>query len=175
MFDRLNGWTARILLGVAACIIFLVGFLVCADVIGRVAFNAPVKGTPEMVSMSIVIICFLLAGYSVHSGSMIQADIVVSLFGERGRAFAQVLSAVLGIGFFGLVVWGSIEPTSHAWFSGEYEGEGAMRVPVWPARTIVLFGSALVVLAYLSIAIDALARLFAAQAPSSPPASRMQH
>ena len=52
-------------------IIFLLGFLVCADVIGRAIFNTPVKGTPEIVSMSIVIICFLLAGYSVQSGSMI--------------------------------------------------------------------------------------------------------
>ena len=32
--------------------------------------------------------------------------------------------------------------------SGEYEGEGALRVPVWPARLVVLIGSFLVVVSY---------------------------
>ena len=39
---------------------------------------------------------------------------------------ARLLSALLGIFFFGLIVWGSYEPTLHAWTSGEYEGEGAL-------------------------------------------------
>ena len=32
--------------------------------------------------------------------------------------------------------------------SGEYEGEGALRVPVWPARVIVVIGAVLVVVSY---------------------------
>jgi TRAP-type C4-dicarboxylate transport system permease small subunit len=155
----MNAWTVRALLVAAAMIIFLLGFLVCADVIGRLVFNSPVKGTPELVSMSIVIICFLLAGYSVHSGGMIYADVLIGIFGNRGRAFAQLLSAVLGILFFGLIVWGSYEPLLHAFASGEYEGEGSLRVPVWPARTIVLIGSALVVISYVLQGIAAAVRL----------------
>ena len=49
---------------------------------------------------------------------------------------------MLGILFFGLIVWGSYEPTLHAMASGEYEGEGALRVPVWPARIVVMIGAA---------------------------------
>ena len=159
MLHDMNGWVVRTLLLAAAAIILLLGFLVCADVIGRAVFNSPVKGTPEMVSMSIVMICFLLAGYAVHSGGMIYTDAVVRLFGNRGHAFAQLLSAVLGILFFGLIVWGSYEPTLHAIVSGEFEGEGALRVPAWPARTIVLIGSALVVVSYVLIGIAAAGRL----------------
>src|SRR3546814_13708341 len=70
MFDSLFARVVRLLLAGAAVIIFLLGFLVCADIFGRALFNSPVKGTPELVSMSIVIICFLLAGYSVQSGSI---------------------------------------------------------------------------------------------------------
>lgn len=148
MFEILNARLTRVLLACAAVIIFLLGFIVCADVLGRAIFNAPVKGTPEIVSMSIVIICFLLAGYSVQSGGMIYTDVVSGAFGVRGLAFAQLLSATLGIIFFGLVVWGSFEPTLHAIASGEYEGEGALRVPVWPARTVVVLGAILVVTSY---------------------------
>ena len=147
-FEHLNARVVRLLLALAAAIIFLLGFLVCADVLGRALFNSPVKGTPEMVSMSIVIICFLLAGYAVQSGGMIYTDVFSGMFGVRGRATAQLLSAVLGIVFFGLIVWGSYEPMLHAVTSGEYEGEGALRVPVWPARTVVVIGSLLVVASY---------------------------
>ncbi len=150
-----NAWIVRALLAGAAVIIFFLGFLVCADVFGRAIFNSPVKGTPEMVSMAIVIICFLLAGYSVQSGSMIYTDVFSSIFGVRGRAFAQLLSAIFGILFFGFIVWGSYEPMLHSWVSGEYEGEGALRVPVWPARIVVVIGAVLVVVSYLMHAVGA--------------------
>jgi TRAP-type C4-dicarboxylate transport system permease small subunit len=171
MLDDLNARVVRVLLAAAAVIIFLLGFLVCADVIGRAFFNSPVKGTPEMVSMSIVIICFLLAGYSVQSGGMIYTDVVSGAFGARGIAAAQLLSAVLGIAFFGLIVWGSYEPMLHAIRSGEYEGEGALRVPVWPARIVVVLGATLVVASYALHAARAIETLITGRgtATSSPP------
>jgi TRAP-type C4-dicarboxylate transport system permease small subunit len=169
----MNAWVVRVMLAGAAVIIFLLGFLVCADVIGRAFFNSPVKGTPEMVSMSIVIICFLLAGYAVQSNSMIYTDVLAARFGARGQAFAQLLSATLGIIFFGFIVWGSYEPTLHAWLSGEYEGEGALRVPALPARITVLVGAALVVVSYALHAVSAVRTLATGIAdedvPSAPP------
>ncbi len=171
MLEELNAKIVRLLLAAAGVIIFVLGFLVCADVIGRAFFNSPVKGTPEMVSMSIVIICFLLAGYAVQSGGMIHTDVFSSMFGVRGRAFAQLLSAVLGILFFGLIVWGSYEPTLYAWASGEYEGEGALRVPALPARVVVLIGAALVVISYAFQGIHAARALMTGTAdePASTP------
>ena len=155
MFENLNARVVRLLLAGAAVIIFLLGFLVCADILGRAVFNSPVKGT-----------CFLLAGYSVQSGSMIYTDVFSSMFGLRGRALAQFLSAVLGILFFGIIIWGSYEPMLHAWVSGEYEGEGALRVPAWPARIVVVLGSVLVVISYGFRALRA-ARSFATGKPDT--------
>jgi len=155
VFDRLNSRLVRVLLAAAALLTFSLSFLVVADVIGRVVFNSPVKGTPEIVSMSIVIICFLLAGYAVHSGGMIRTEVLVGAFGPRMRTVATIVSGVLGVGFFGIIVWGSVEPLQHAWSSGEFEGEGALRVPVWPARLVVMFGALLVAVIYLGQAISA--------------------
>jgi C4-dicarboxylate transporter, DctQ subunit len=155
VFDRINARLVYVLLAVAALLTFFLSFLVVADVAGRVLFNSPVRGTPEIVSMSIVIICFLLAGYSVHSGSMLQADILVGVMGRRGPLVSALLSGVLGAMFFALIVWGSYEPALHAWISGEFEGEGARRIPVWPARFIVVLGSALVTIIYIGQAVKA--------------------
>jgi TRAP-type C4-dicarboxylate transport system permease small subunit len=165
MFDRINERLVRVLLGAAALLTFCLSFLVVADVVGRVVFNSPVKGTPEIVSMSIVIICFLLAGYAVQSRSMLHADILISVMGRRGPQISTLVSGVLGTMLFGLIVWGSYEPALHAWTSGEFEGEGALRVPVWPARFVVMAGSLLVTITYLSQAIGAAVALFSGAEP----------
>jgi TRAP-type C4-dicarboxylate transport system permease small subunit len=159
MFDRINARLGHLLLAAAALLAFVLGFLVVADVIGRGAFGRPVKGTPEIVSMSIVIICFLLASYAVQSGSMIRTDVLIDRFGWRGDLVARLLTGVLGAGFFALIVWGSFEPALYAWTSGEFEGEGALRVPAWPARMVVLVGSLLVMITYVAQALRAVAAL----------------
>ena len=172
MFDIWNARLVRVLLALAAVLIFSLSFLVVADVAGRVLFNSPVKGTPEMVSMSIVIICFLLAGYAVQSGSMIHTDAIVGLFGDKGHTFAALLSGLLGAAFFALIVWGSTEPALHAWMSGEFEGEGALRVPVWPARLVVMLGALLVCAIYIGQALAALQILLGIAPRSKLPADK---
>jgi hypothetical protein len=56
------------------------------------------------------------------------------------------------------VVYGGLEPLGHAWSSNEFEGEGALRVPVWPARLAVVIGAALAALDYLLAALVHLRR-----------------
>lgn len=138
----------------AATLAFLLSFLVCADVIGRVAFNSPVKGTPEIVSFSIVVILWLQAAYAIRSGGMIWVDAVHAHLPNRVQRACEVFAALLGIAFFVLVFWGSLDPALHAWNSNEFEGEGALRVPVWPARFMVVLGSFLAAFNYLLIAIE---------------------
>jgi len=169
VFERVNARIVQVLLAAAALLTFLLSFLVVADVIGRVVFNSPVKGTPEIVSMSIVIICFLLAGYAVQSGSMLHADILVGLLGKRGPLISSLLSGVLGAVFFALIVWGSYEPALHAWTSGEFEGEGALRVPVWPARFVVVLGAFLVFVTYVGQAVSAVISLVRGTPPAELP------
>jgi len=151
---RLNDWVARALLVLAAILAFLLCFLVCADVIGRVVFNSPVKGTPEIVSFSIVIILWLQAAYAIHSGGMIWVDAVHTHLPNRVQRACEVIGALLGLAFFGLVCWGSLDPALYAWNSNEFEGEGALRVPVWPARLMVVIGSFLAAFNYCLVAIE---------------------
>lgn len=166
MLNRLADAVARALLALAAVLAFLLCFLVCADVIGRVAFNSPVKGTPEMVSASIVIICFLQAAYAIRSGGMIWVDAVIRHAPLPVQRLCEIVGALLGIAFFGLICWGSFDPALYAWSSNEFEGEGALRVPSWPARFIVVLGSFLAAFNYLLLAID---RVRSFRSPVQPP------
>lgn len=168
MLTRLNDWVTRGLLAVAATLAFLLSFLVCADVIGRVVFNNPVKGTPEIVSYSIVVICFLQAGYAIRSGGMIWVDAVTQNLPRPVQAACEVFGALLGIAFFGLVCWGSFDPAWYAWTSNEFEGEGALRVPAWPARFIVVLGTFLAAFNYVLLTIERIRAL----ASGAPPVHR---
>jgi TRAP-type C4-dicarboxylate transport system permease small subunit len=147
----LNRWsdrTAKALLAFAATLAFLLSFLVVADVVGRTVFSAPVKGTPEIVSMSIVIICFLQASYAIRSGGMLRVDLLPGLLPTRWRELLLAAGCLLGLAFFAVVLYGGLEPLQHAWSSSEYEGEGALRVPTWPARLAVMLGAGLAALDY---------------------------
>ena len=154
MLTRLNNRVTEWLLVLAAILAFVLSFIVVIDVVGRVAFNSPLKGTPEMVSAALVMILFLQAGYAVRSGGMISVDFLLVRMPPRIQSYVMAAGAVLGVGFFGFVCWGAIDPAIYSWTSNEFEGEGALRVPSWPARFIVVLGTGLAALSYLLLAIE---------------------
>lgn len=146
---RINDRITKSLLILAALLAFLLCFLVVADVIGRGAFNRPVQGTTEIVSLSIVVICFLQAGFAIRSGGMLNVDMFVSKGSPRLQSIMACVAALAGLVFFGVICYGSLEGAMHAWSSNEFEGEGALRVPVWPARFVVVLGTFMACVSYL--------------------------
>lgn len=165
MLDRLLDLIAKALLVLAAVLGFCLSFVVVADVVGRVALNAPLKGTPEMVSSSIVIICYLQAAYAIRSGGMLNVDAFTIHAPARVQSLLAALGALLGALLFALLFWGSIDGAAHAWSSGEYEGEGALRVPVWPIRFAIVLGTALASLSYLLLAFRQLGAFLRGEPP----------
>ena len=164
---RLNEQLTRLLLVLAAVLAFLLCFLVVADVVGRVGFDRPVKGTTEIVSLSIVIICYLQTGFAIRSGGMLHVDMFVSLAGPRGQSLLAALAALAGLVFFGLICWGSFEGAAHAWNSNEFEGEGALRVPVWPARFVLILGTAIAAFNYALLLVQHLLSAVQGTAPQA--------
>jgi len=151
---KINVQLTRALLILAAILAFFLCFLVVADVIGRVVFNSPVKGTTEIVSLTIVIICFLQAGFAVRSGGMLYVDMFVSKLGPRGQSIMSAVAALAGLAFFAFVCIGSFEGAAHSWFENEFEGEGALRVPVWPARFVLSLGTFVASFSYFLMFIE---------------------
>jgi TRAP-type C4-dicarboxylate transport system permease small subunit len=164
MLDRILDAIAKIMLVIAAVIGFCLSFIVVADVVGRVVFNSPLQGTPEIISSAIVIICWLQAAYAIRSGGMINVDAFTIHLPYRIQAALAVFGALLGSALFALICYGSIEQAQFAWESGEYDGEGALRVPAWPARFTLLVGAGLASVCYLLLAVKQV-RAFLAGTP----------
>ena len=146
--DRLS----KFLMVAAATWTFGLAFLVMADIVGRTVFNAPVYGTAEMVAASIVIIVFLQAGYAIRSRSMLKADFIVIHLPETVQRVLLAIGYLLGAFFFLMIITGGWEASVRSIVEGEFEGEGALRVPSWPARWTVMLGSAVAMINYLVMA-----------------------
>ena len=171
MLTRLNDSIARALLFLAAFLAFILCFLVVADVLGRVLFNSPVKGTPEIVSTSIVIICFLQAGFAIRSGGMLNVDVFVKRLPPAAQSWMVAAGSLLGAAFFAFLCWGSLEPAAYAWTSNAFEGEGALRVPTWPTRFVLVIGTGLAASSYLITMLENIARARAGELPTAVSAS----
>ena len=158
-------WVSKTLMVLAAVLAFLLCFLVVGDVSGRVFFGSPIKGTTEVISLAIVTICFLQAGYAIRSGGMLNVDTVVIKFSPRWQSIFGVLGAFAGMFFFAFLCYGTFEGAVHAWASNEFEGEGAMRVPVWPARFVIVLGTGLAALCYLILMVQNFERAIKGELP----------
>ena len=158
-------WVSKALMVFAAVLAFLLCFLVVGDVSGRVFFGSPIKGTTELISLAIVTICFLQAGFAIRSGGMLNVDTVVVKFSPRWQSIFGVLGAFAGLFFFAFLCYGTFEGAAHAWTSNEFEGEGAMRVPVWPTRFIIVSGTGLAALCYLILMVQNIERAVKGEPP----------
>ena len=149
---ELSNRIAKSLMILAASWAFVLCFIILVDVTGRGLFNSPLYGTKEIVANSIVMIVFLQAGYAIRSRSMLRAEFLVDLFPPGVRRAVYVFGYLLGALFFLIMILGGIDPAITSFVNGEYEGEGALRVPVWPTRFMIVIGGALAILNYLVLA-----------------------
>ena len=143
---------SKVLIVFASAWAFGLAFLVMANIIGRTYFNFPIYGTAEIVAASIVIVVFLQAGYAIRSGSMLKADFLVEHLPDKVQRTLLAIGYFLGAAFFLMIITGGWEESIASYVEGEYEGEGALRVPSWPARWTVLIGSGIAMMNYLVMA-----------------------
>ena len=121
--------------------IFAMIMFVVLDVAGRVFFNSPLTGTPEIVKVSNPAITFLQIAYVLWMGAHVRTTILLDRISSRKVAFIDILACLMGVAVFSLNFYAGWSLTTTAWSVGEYEGEGALRVPTTPVRIIIEIGS----------------------------------
>lgn len=142
VFDRLSAG-----LNMAGSLwILAVMLLINFDVFGRVLFNQPTSGVPEMVRLSIVGIVFLQITHALRNRRFIRSDVFIGRLLARKtppgfliQAFHHLVGAVL----LGIIFYFTIDRFARAWRIDEYVGtEGDFTAPVWPIYLIILIGCA---------------------------------
>lgn len=128
----------------------LAGLIFC-DVMGREFLSQPIPGTKELIQNSVVAITFLQLPLAIYSGSMIRTTILADAVPAPIRRLLRTIGALLGLTLFLGLIWSTWPSFWDAYRIGEYEGEGALRVPTWPVRGAVLVTSVFGLFAYLSM------------------------
>lgn len=152
---EMDRWTvrlSRLLMILAALWAFGLAVYIFIDVLWR-ALDEPLAGTHEVIRTSIVMIAYMQIAYCVVSRSMLRADFVLHLIPLQAQRVINTGGFLLGAAVFGLVCYGSVDPTIQTWMTGDFDGEGALRVPIWPSQLTVLLTSGLIVINYLMLTI----------------------
>lgn len=140
----------------AAFWIFVLMVFMIADILGRVLFNHPLQGTYEIVKVSIVGIVFLQAPHTLWRDRHIRSHLLLATLGPRPREVLNTFTHLLGTAVFALIFLSNWAPTLLSWRILEIEGDGTLRVPVYPVRSILLLGSAVMIVHFLGKAFQSL-------------------
>lgn len=132
---------AEIIHVLSACWVLVIAAIILIDVLGRYFFNAPFLGAVEIIKNSVVSITFLQLPLAIYTGAMLRTTLLYGAVGPTWQRVLRTLTGILGFLFFLGVAYSSWSPFLEAVAINEYEGEGALRVPTYPVRLLVILTS----------------------------------
>ncbi|MEP1144203.1 MAG: TRAP transporter small permease [Henriciella sp.] len=141
---------------ISAMWVFVLAFTILIDVLGRVIFSSPLPGTKEILQNSVIALAFLQLPLAIMTGSMFRTTMLVHSVPAPVRLVLECFAKVLGVALFGAIAAVSLPMAMESYALAEYEGEGALRIYVWPIRFLIVITSTFAAIAYVSILIGTL-------------------
>lgn len=124
--------------------VFVLLVIINLDIGGRAIFNHPIRGVPEIVSLSIVACVFLQLAHTLKVGRLTRSEILMNWLSRRYPNAQHLLNGiyhVVGAGLMILMFNASLPLFKKAWSLDVYVGaEGDFMAPVWPVKLIILIG-----------------------------------
>jgi len=151
--------------------VFILLVIINLDIFSRFLFNKPIRGVPEIVSLSIVALVFMQIAHTLKVGRLTRAETLLNICRRRVPRLASVLEGifhVVGATLFWLICQGSYSMFTKAWNIDEYVGaQGDFMAPVWPVKLIILVGSVAAIIQFLLLAFRDFRRAFNPQHPET--------
>lgn len=165
--EEIGRFLARLLLTVAAVILFAMLLLTCADVIGRYLLNAPVNGKTELTR-------FMMAGLIASAlpvisaaGGHISVDLFDSQFSKRGAAIRDLVTDAMAACALGVLAYWLIFRADRLQARG-YVSD-FLHLPLHP---MAYFVAAMVAAACLALAAKLIIDIHYIRSPEQRPADR---
>ena len=149
LFARIVHGVMGIMNAIGTAWVGVITVLISCDIIGRVAFNSPIIGVPEIVKVSIVAIAWMQMAYTLKIGGHLRSEIILDRLPSKGRAIVNLMAYSMGAFIFAMVIFSGWGNMIESWRIGEFEGELPVRVPTYPVRTLLLLGAALTSIQFL--------------------------
>ena len=127
--------------------------LIGADVFGRTAFNIPIAGVPEIVSLSIVAIVFLQVPQALRSGRFTRSDALLKWVWRSKPRLAlgmELLFDTIAILTLLALLYAAWPLFIKDWDANTFVGAvGDFTAPVWPVKLIMVIGTGLLIAQFL--------------------------
>jgi len=136
---------------ISAFWVLVLAGVIFVDVLGRYLFSQPLLGATEIIKNSVVSITFLQLPLAIYRGGMIKSTIIYDSVGVKGQRILRTFANVLGLLFFLGTAFSAWGPALEALSVSEYEGEGALRVPTYPVRFLVVATSIFAAYVYIHL------------------------
>ncbi|MGA0314403.1 MAG: TRAP transporter small permease subunit [Alphaproteobacteria bacterium] len=137
-----------------SCIIVFLICLISFDVLGRNAFESPIPGVPELVSLSIVAIVFLQAPKALLAGRMTRSDGVLNFIAERSPNTAKLLDTVfdlVGVAVIIAILYAHWPIMIKSWVRADFIGAvGNFTAPTFPVKAMLTIGAILLTLQFIA-------------------------
>ncbi len=138
--------------------VFILLIILNLDIFGRFLFNHPIRGVPEIVSLSIVALVFMQIAHTLKVGRLTRSETILNWLRVRFPKTGHILEGIfhlIGTLIFAIIFQGSVPFLTKAWEIDEYVGaEGDFMAPVWPVKLIILIGCAAAAIQFLLLALD---------------------
>lgn len=143
--QRLFGYAVSTLNALGSVWIFVMMALINADVISGALFNAPIRGVPLIISLSIIAIIFLQMADALRNGRLTRNEVVLSRLDARNNQWSHLLQFVFhlaGVAMMAILLVFGYPLFEKSWSSGAYFGNLADFTFVeWPIKLVVLVGA----------------------------------
>lgn len=141
------GWLDRTVNALAAlggvCLLAIVA-IVCAGVVMRYAFNAPLLGVNEFVQLTAVALVMAALPYCTARNEHVAVDVFENALGPWGRFAGDIIARTLSGFVLGFLTQRAFVKAMDAWDWGD--ATNMLRMPIWPFYAILAFGSGLCVI-----------------------------
>ncbi len=104
-FEKAVHKVSRSAMYIAAAALLVMMVLTSFDVVGRYIFNAPVKGTQDLIEFGLVLICFSGLGYLTSERHHMRADMLNSVLTRRGNAILGAACFIFSLPFAVFLSW----------------------------------------------------------------------
>ena len=151
--NTIVGRVTAVMAAIGTAWILLIMAVICADIIGRGAFNRPLLGVPEFLTFSIVGIVFLQLPQTLRMNGLTRADILLNSIGRHSPAARHAMQTVydlVGAILFAAIAWTTWPLAVRAFENNEFYGStGVVQIPTGPLKLIIIAGCFMMTVQFL--------------------------
>lgn len=144
LLDRVVERIATGIILISGLGMMLVMFLGTGDVIGTHFFGWPVPGAKEASESTMVLIVFGSLAWAQIRRQHIHVELLYNRQSPRVRTILDIITTLLALIFFGIVLWQTFGEAAVSWKIREAD-VGLIRFPLYPAKSFVVIGTAVMV------------------------------